>query len=202
MNFYKELISMHGKDKQAKEAIETLLKYLGEDLSRPGLRNTSQKTIEGYKRIFSGYGQDPDSIIGESAFDRNIDTDQIVIMREIKFHSFCEHHFLPFSGTIDIAYLPTNGVVGFGRILKIIDVFTKRLQLQENMTQDIANSLMKNLRSKGVAVSVKAKHHCLSMLEGRDPMVHTEKVLGDFNNNDILAEKFRNIANKSIKDEV
>lgn len=194
---------MDSKDIEVKKAIGTILGWIGEDLSRPGLRNTANKTIEGYKSLFSGYKQDPDSIIDENSFNKDIDPEQIVVLKDIRFSSFCEHHFLPFSGVIDLAYLPTNGVVGFGRIIKLIEVFTKRLQLQERMTQELAESLSKNLRSSGVIVSVKAKHSCLNILSKEtDPLVCTEKTLGEFKNNAILMQKFHNIKSEEIKDEV
>ena len=194
---------MDSKDIKAKKAIEAILEYIGEDLNRSGLRNTASKTIEGYKSLFSGYKQDPDSIIDEASFNIDIDPEQVVVLKNIHFSSFCEHHFLPFRGAIDIAYLPTKGVVGFGRIIKLIEVFTKRLQLQERMTQEIAESLSKNLRSSGVIVSVKAKHSCLSMFSKEpDPLVCTEKTLGEFKNNDILIRKFHNVQKEKIRDEV
>jgi GTP cyclohydrolase I len=190
-------------DIEAKKALETILSWIGEDINRPGLRNTSNKIIEGYRHLFSGYQQNPDSIIEDSSFNKDIDGDQIVVLKGIRFNSFCEHHFLPFSGSIDIAYLPTNGVVGFGRIIRVIEIFTKRLQLQERMTQEIAASLLKNLRSEGVVVCVKAKHSCLNMFSKEaDPVVCTEKTLGEFKNNDMLMRKFHNIKNEIIKDEV
>lgn len=194
---------MDSKDIEVKKALELLISWIGDDVNREGIRNTPEKIIEGYKNIFSGYRQDPNSIIDDSAFDKNIDSDQLVVLKDIRFRSFCEHHFLPFSGVIDIAYLPTKGVVGFGRIIRVIEVFTKRLQLQERMTQEIAKSLFANLRSDGVVVSVKANHSCLNMLSKEaDPLVYTEKTLGEFKNNDMLMRKFYNIKDERIKDEV
>lgn len=194
---------MFSKDIEVKKALELLISWIGDDVNREGLRNTPEKIMEGYKHIFSGYRQDPNAIIDDSAFNKNIDSDQLVVLKDIRFSSFCEHHFLPFSGVIDIAYLPTKGVVGFGRIIQVIEVFTKRLQLQERMTQEIAWSLFENLRSDGVVVSVKANHSCLNMLSKEaGPLVYTEKTLGEFKNSDMLMRKFHNIKNERIKDEV
>jgi GTP cyclohydrolase IA len=190
-------------DAEAKKALETILSWIGEDIKRPGLHNTPNKVIEGYRDLFSGYQKNPDSIIDDSSFNKGVDGEQIIVLKGIRFNSFCEHHFLPFSGSIDIAYLPTNGVVGFGRILRVIEVFTKRLQLQERMTQEIAEALSINLRSEGVVVFVKAKHSCLNMLSKEaDPEVCTEKILGEFRNNDMLMGRFHNIKNERMKDEV
>jgi GTP cyclohydrolase I len=152
------------RTKEVEEAIKTLLKWIGEDPAREGLRATPSRVAERYKQIFSGYSADLEAILNKPAI--KIEKDMgMVIVPGIKFISFCEHHFLPMIGEIDIAYLPSKQIAGLGTIVKIANSFTRRLQLQEQLTEQIADAIDQYLKPKGVAVSIRANHYCTDRSE-------------------------------------
>lgn len=179
---------------EAKAAITTLLKYLGENTEREGLKGTPNRIIESYKELFSGYTEDPEKILSKR-FKEVSNFDDIVLLKKIKFHSFCEHHFLPFSGYVDVAYFPNGFVVGISKIARIVDIFAKRLQIQERLTAQIADIIDKKLTPLGVAVRVSALHSCMSMrgvLKEQSSM-ETSHYTGIFKQNFALRQEFLNL---------
>jgi len=178
-------------DEDAKEAVATLIRWIGEDPNREGLINTPKKVVENCKNFFSGYNQDPSQIL-KGKFEKNSEFKDLIILKGIKFYSFCEHHILPVEGYVDVAYLPTSGIVGFNRVSRIVDAFASRLQLQERMTCQIAEALYANIKSEGVAVAVRAHHACMSLVGSKKESVevYTEKMLGRFQTDNDLKNKF------------
>lgn len=156
----------------AQRALRTLLAYLGEDPDREGLRETPDRVLRAYGEFFAGYQQDPAAVLAKS-FDEIDGYSGAVIVRDIEFTSHCEHHMVPFVGRAHIAYLPQGRVVGLSKLARLVEVFAKRLQIQERMTAQIAQSLTAALQPRGVAVVVEAEHHCMSMRGVRKPGAKT-----------------------------
>lgn len=145
-----------------KKAITTILEYIGENPSREGLLKTPERVVESYSELFKGYNEDPAEVLNAKFFDIGNFQD-FVILKNIQFYSFCEHHMLPIIGTVDIAYIPDNCVIGVSKLARIVEIFARRLQIQEKMTTEIADSLQNFLKPKGVAVRISAAHSCMSM---------------------------------------
>ncbi len=146
---------------EAKEAIKTLLRYIGEDTGREGLLDTPRRVIESYKEFFAGYEQNPNEILS-TTFKEVGNYDEVVLLKDITFTSHCEHHMVPFIGVAHVAYIPRNKVVGISKLARLVDAFARRLQIQERMTVDIAQTIADVLDPKGVAVIIKAKHQCMT----------------------------------------
>ena len=149
-------------EKEAEEAFIKILKWLGEDPSREGLIETPKRVIKAFKEYFKGYNEDPKKIL-EKTFGDVEGYDDMVIQKNISVQSHCEHHMAPIIGVAHVAYIPNNRVVGLSKLARVVDVFSKRLQTQERLTMQIANTLMDSLDAKGVAVSIDSTHHCMTM---------------------------------------
>ena len=149
-------------EKEAEEAFIKILKWMGEDPSREGLIETPKRVIKAFKEYFSGYNEDPKKIL-EKTFGDVEGYDDMVIQKNISVQSHCEHHMAPIIGVAHVAYIPNNRVVGLSKLARVVDVFSKRLQTQERLTMQIANTLMDSLDAKGVAVSIDSTHHCMTM---------------------------------------
>jgi GTP cyclohydrolase I len=147
----------------ARKAIIEVIKAIGEDPEREGLKNTPDRVSRMYAELLSGYNTDPQKIINGALF--NINYDEMVLVRDIEFYSLCEHHMLPFLGRAHVAYLPKGKVIGLSKIPRIVDMYARRLQVQERMTRQIADFLQETLEPQGVAVVVEAMHLC-SMMRG------------------------------------
>lgn len=145
------------------KAIHEVLLAVGEDPDREGLRNTPDRVSRMYAELLSGYNADPEKIINGALF--NVDYDEMVLVRDIEFYSLCEHHMLPFLGRAHVAYLPKGKVIGLSKIPRIVDMYARRLQVQERMTRQIADVIQNTLEPYGVAVVVEAVHLC-SMMRG------------------------------------
>lgn len=155
-------IASSGVDQAAtQEAIAYFLKALGEKPEREGLRNTPRRVARMYTELLGGYRMDPDKIVNGAVF--NITYDEMVIVRDIEFYSMCEHHLLPFLGRAHVAYMPAGKVIGLSKIPRIVDLYARRLQVQERMTRQIADRLQQLLEPKGVAVVVEGLHLCTMM---------------------------------------
>jgi GTP cyclohydrolase I len=141
------------------DEVRNLLISLGEDVERPGLERTPDRVARMYRELLDGYQMDPDMLVNGALFPSEYEG--IVLVRDIEFHSLCEHHLLPFFGRAHVAYLPDRQVVGLSKIPRIVDMFSHRLQLQEQMTQQIAECIADTLKPKGVAVAVEAVHTCM-----------------------------------------
>ena len=147
-------------ESDARQAIRILLRWIGEDPEREGLVETPKRVLKAYKEWFAGYNQDPKEILSKT-FREVEGYDRMIVLSDISFSSYCEHHIAPISGKVSIGYLPKHKVVGLSKLARLVDVFAKRLQVQEKMTAQIANSLQSNLECDGVGVLVEAEHHCM-----------------------------------------
>lgn len=146
--------------KKIEEAFEKILEGIGEDKNREGLLDTPKRVAQSYEELFSGIGQDPkEPLLRHFVVDKN----DLIIERGIDFYSMCEHHFLPFFGTIDVAYIPNGKIVGFGDIIKSIEILAKRPQIQERLGSELADAIYDALGCQGVMVIIKAKHLCMTM---------------------------------------
>ena len=148
-------------EKEAEEAFTKIIKWLGEDPSREGLKSTPKRLIKAYKEYFKGYTEDPAKIL-EKTFGDVQGYDDMVIQKNISIQSHCEHHMAPIIGVAHVAYIPKTRVVGLSKLARVVEVFSKRLQTQERLTMQIAKTLMEALDAKGVAVSIDATHQCMT----------------------------------------
>ncbi len=146
---------------EAEEAVRTLLRWAGDDPSREGLLDTPKRVTKAYGEWFRGYTEDPAKIL-ERTFEEVGGYDEMVVLKDIAFESYCEHHMAPIIGRAHVAYWPTDRVVGISKLARVVDAFAKRLQVQEKMTAQIANTLTEVLKPRGVAVVIEAEHQCMS----------------------------------------
>jgi len=147
---------------EAEAAVRTLIRWTSDDPEREGLRETPQRVVKAYEELFSGYRRDASEIL-DRTFSEVAGYDDIVLVKDIDFHSHCEHHMVPFHGRAHIAYFPEGAVVGLSKLARIVDVFAKRLQTQETLTAQITEAIQKHLKPRGVAVLVEAEHMCMCM---------------------------------------
>src|SRR5690349_18077016 len=146
---------------EAQAAVRTLLRWAGDDPDREGLRGTPDRVVRAYEEWFGGYAQDPVDML-QRTFEEIEGYDEMVVLRDVRFESHCEHHMAAILGKVHIAYLPDRRVVGISKLARLVDVFAKRLQIQEKMTAQIANTLSDVLLPKGVAVVIEAQHQCMT----------------------------------------
>ena len=149
-------------EKEVEEAFVKIIKWIGEDPSREGLLSTPKRLVKAFREYFKGYSEDPEKIL-EKTFGDVLGYDDMVIQKNISLQSHCEHHMAPIIGVAHIAYIPNKRVVGLSKLARVVEVFSKRLQTQERLTMQIANTLMQSLNAKGVAVSIDATHQCMTM---------------------------------------
>jgi len=160
--------------------MESVIRQLGEDPTRDGLVRTPQRVEKALRYLTSGYQADPEKIVNGALFE--VDYDEVVIVRDIEFFSMCEHHMLPFFGKIHVAYLPNKKVIGLSKIPRLVDAFARRLQIQERLTQQIAQTIQSLINPKGVAVVCQAQHFCMMMrgVEKQHSDAVTSAMLGAF----------------------
>jgi len=149
------------KNREFEEIITKLLEHLGEDPTREGLLKTPSRVAKSLQFLTEGYHQDPKEILNQALFTSS--NDEMVVVRDIEFYSMCEHHLLPIIGRVHVAYIPDGKVVGLSKIPRIVNVFARRLQIQEQMTEQIADAILETIKPKGVAVVVHARHMCMEM---------------------------------------
>ena len=149
-------------EKEVEEAFIKIIKWIGEDPLREGLKSTPQRIIKAFKEYFKGYSEDPKKIL-EKTFGDVQGYDDMVIQKNISLQSHCEHHMAPIIGVAHVAYIPKDSIVGLSKLARVVEVFSKRLQTQERLTMQIATTLMEALGAKGVAVSIDATHQCMTM---------------------------------------
>jgi len=168
-------------EKDVEEAFIKIIKWVGEDPSREGLASTPKRLIKAYKEYFKGYSEDPIKVL-EKTFGDVKGYDDMVIQKNISVQSHCEHHMAPIVGVAHIAYIPNVKVVGLSKLARVVEVFSKRLQTQERLTMQIANTLMEELNAKGVAVSIDATHQCMTMrgIKKEQATTVTNYYLGQF----------------------
>jgi len=185
-----ELDSANMDFESIRNAVAEVIKGVGEDPEREGLRNTPDRVSRMYAELLSGYSADPEKIINGALF--HINYDEMVLVRDIEFYSLCEHHMLPFLGRAHVAYLPAGKVIGLSKIPRIVDMYARRLQVQERMTRQIADLLQQTLEPQGVAVVVEAMHLC-SMMRGvkkHDARMTTSAMHGAFRANLATRQEF------------
>jgi GTP cyclohydrolase I len=188
-----KLLPEEGIDQESIErAVEEMLRAFGEDPSRDGLQRTPERVARMYAELLEGYRQDPVALVNDALFDESYDA--MVVVRDIEFYSLCEHHLLPFLGRAHVAYLPKGRVVGLSKIPRIVDMFARRLQVQERMTRQIAEFIQGLLHPMGVAVVVEGLHLCATMrgVKKHDARMTTSTMLGVFRNNLATREEFLN----------
>ncbi len=175
-----------------RSAVRDILANVGENPEREGLLNTPDRVARMYDELLAGYDVDPVKMINNALF--NVDYDEMVIVKDIEFHSLCEHHMLPFYGRAHVAYIPNGKVIGLSKIPRIVEMFARRLQVQERMTKQIADLLQETLQPQGVAVTVEGAHMC-SMMRGvkkANASMVTSAVLGEFKSNAKTRAEFMN----------
>lgn len=167
-------------DKELQRLVRRQLELLGEDPDREGLKRTPLRVAEAYKFLARGYKDDPKTVLNDALFEAT--SDEMVIVKDVDFYSLCEHHMLPFFGKCHVAYLPNSKVVGLSKIPRLVDVYARRLQIQERMTQEIASALEELIAPQGVGVVVEAQHLCMMMrgVEKQNSYAITSAMLGRF----------------------
>ena len=168
-------------DQEAEEAFKTILKWMGEDPNREGLLETPKRVVKAFKEYFKGYNENPNQILDKTFGDVE-GYDDMVIQKNISVQSHCEHHMAPIIGKAHVAYIPKNRVVGLSKLARVVEVFSKRLQTQERLTMQIANTLMDSLDAKGVAVTIDSTHQCMTMrgIKKEQASTVTNYYLGEF----------------------
>ncbi|WP_411817923.1 GTP cyclohydrolase I FolE [Hyphococcus sp. DH-69] len=170
---------------RAKEAVRELIRWVGDDPDREGLRDTPRRVVDAYLEYFQGYEQCPEEYLTRT-FEQVGGYDEIVLLRDIPFHSHCEHHMAPIIGKAHVAYLPTDKVVGISKLARVVQAYAKRLQVQERLTAEIADCIQKVLEPQGVAVVVEATHACMTCRGVETPGVTmtTSRMMGVFRQDD------------------
>jgi len=186
---------------QAEAAVRTLLRWAGDDPDREGLKATPDRVVRSYEEFFSGYDQDPEEILART-FEEIAGYDDMVVLRGIRFESYCEHHMVPIIGIAHIGYLPNNRVVGISKLARVLEIFSKRLQIQEKMTAEIANTIDRALKPQGVAVVIEGEHQCMTTRGVHRPGVNmvTSHMIGAFRDNEATRKEFLSIIGRGNKD--
>lgn len=179
---------------EAEAAVRTLLRWAGDDPNREGLLDTPARVVRAYEEFFAGYQLDPREILART-FSEVDGYDEMIVLKEIRFESYCEHHMVPIIGRAHVAYLPEHRVVGISKLARLVDAFAKRLQIQEKMTVQIADTLFEVLQPKGVGVILEASHQCISTRGIHKPGVAmvTSRMLGAFRTDQATRREFLSI---------
>ncbi|MDE2134725.1 MAG: GTP cyclohydrolase I FolE [Alphaproteobacteria bacterium] len=179
---------------EAETAIRTLLKWAGDDPAREGLRDTPQRVARAFEDWFSGYNEDPEEFLRRT-FEEVQGYDDMVVLKDIRFESHCEHHLAPIIGRVHIGYLPNNKVVGISKLARVVDTFARRLQVQETMNAQIVHCIQNVLEPKGVAVVIEATHQCMTTRGVHKPGVTmvTSSMSGEFRKNPLTRREFLSV---------
>ena len=179
------------------QAVIQILQSVGEDPGREGLQKTPERVARTFAEITAGYRTDPQKLVNGALFD--VDYSDLVLVKDIEFYSMCEHHLLPFFGRVHVAYIPNGKIIGLSKIPRVVEMYARRLQVQERMTTQIANFLQDVLNPRGVAVLVEGSHMCAMMrgVKKSEATMTTRAVLGDFENNPALRSEFMAMVSKS-----
>jgi GTP cyclohydrolase I len=175
----------------AEGAVRRLLRHVGEDPEREGLLRTPTRVVKAYEYLTQGYSEDPKAVINGALFVEE-DYQEIIVCRDVDFYSLCEHHLLPFMGRAHVAYLPQHHIIGLSKLARLVDIYARRLQVQERMTTQIATTLMEELNPLGVAVVLEAEHLCMRMrgVEKQNSWATTSAMLGVFRTNVETRQEF------------
>jgi len=176
---------------EAENAVRTLIRWAGDDPDREGLKGTPGRVVRAYKEWFSGYDEDPNDYL-QRTFEEIGGYDEMVLLRDIRFESHCEHHVAPIIGSVHIGYLPRNRVIGISKLARLVDTFARRLQVQEKMTAEIANCLNVGLKPHGVGVVIEASHECMTTrgVHKTDVTMVTSRLLGAFRDQKQTRDEF------------
>lgn len=180
---------------EAEAAVRTLLRWAGDDPTRDGLIETPGRVVRAYEEYFRGYHEDPEAIL-QKTFEEIEGYDEMIVLRGIRFESHCEHHMAPIVGQARVAYVPSGRVVGISKLARVVEVYAKRLQIQEKMTAQIANTINDVLKPQGVGVIIKASHHCMTTrgVHKPDSDLVTSRMLGCFRDNPLTRQEFLSMA--------
>ncbi|HEY9035365.1 MAG TPA: GTP cyclohydrolase I FolE [Pseudomonadales bacterium] len=173
-----------------KDAFETIIRHVGEDLSRPGLLDTPDRAAKAFEFLTRGYKQTVDDVVNGALFPS--DNNDMIVVSNIELYSLCEHHMLPFIGKCHVGYIPQGKVLGLSKVARIVDMYARRLQIQENLTHEIAQTILDVTGAAGVGVIVEAKHMCMMMrgVEKQNSSMKTSSMLGQFRKNDTTRKEF------------
>ena len=180
--------------KAAEEAVKTLIKWAGDNPDREGLLETPKRVVNSYQEFFGGYAMQPDEVLSKT-FEEVEGYDEMVIVKDIRVESHCEHHMVPILGIAHVAYIPDKRIVGLSKLARVVDVYSKRLQIQEKMTAQIAETINRVLKPKGVAVVLEGEHMCMQMrgVEKQNSYATTSSMTGTFRKDSRTREEFFNI---------
>ena len=180
---------------EVESLIAKLLDLIGEDKSREGLIKTPHRVAKAYEYIFGGYDKNPSEVLNDALFESK--SSEMVVVRDIEFYSMCEHHILPFFGRVHVAYIPDGKVVGLSKIPRLVDIFARRLQIQEKLTEEIADAIMTTIKPRGVGVVINARHMCMEMrgVEKMHSSTTTSALRGLFLKDAKTREEFYSIIN-------
>lgn len=176
---------------EAEAAVETLLRWVGEDTEREGLKDTPARVVRSYEEFFSGYDMDPEDVL-KRTFSETNDYDEMIVLKGIRVESYCEHHMVPIIGTAHVAYIPRKRVVGISKLARVVDIYAKRLQIQEKLTAQIADAINRVLEPKGVGVIIEAGHQCMTTrgVHKHGVLMQTSRMLGLFRSDTRTREEF------------
>ena len=171
--------------------MRTLIEWAGDDPDREGLVGTPERVVRAYEEFFAGYNEDPVALLSKT-FEKNSGYDEMVVLRDIRLESHCEHHIVPILGRVHIGYLPADRVVGISKLARLAEVFAKRMQIQETLTAQIADTIQKALKPRGVGVVIEAAHQCMTTRGIRKPGVNmvTSRMLGSFRDDPATRREF------------
>ena len=188
---FKDALDKKISREEAEEAVKTLIKWVGDNPNREGLKDTPKRVIKAYKEFFSGYHDDPYEILNKT-FEEVEGYDDMVMLRDVAVQSHCEHHLVPILGKAHIAYLPDKRVVGISKLARVLDSYSRRLQTQETMTSQISNAIQRALKPKGVAILIDAQHQCMTTRGVKKPNVSmiTTQFTGEFKKDPLLKDRF------------
>ena len=186
---------------EAIEAVRTLIRWAGDDPLREGLIDTPKRVVNSYAEFFCGYNQDPKSVLS-TTFSETQNYDEMVVLRNMRLETYCEHHMVPFIGKAHVGYLPSGKVVGLSKIARLVDVYSKRLQIQEKLTSQIADTIEEILKPKGVGVVIEAQHQCMTTRGVHKPGTSaiTSRMLGSFRTNSNTRREFLSIIQRTDPD--
>ena len=177
--------------REVEDAVRTLLRWTGDDPTRDGLQETPARVARAYEEYFRGYAQDPEEMLRKT-FEEIAGYDEMIVLRGVRFESHCEHHIAPIIGHAWVAYVPDGRVVGISKLARVVEAFAKRLQIQERLTAQVANTINDVLKPQGVGVVIKAQHHCMSTrgVQKHDSDLVTSRMLGCFRDNPMTRQEF------------
>jgi len=193
--FHKALTVKDNKQAAFEQAVKTMMQSVGEDPDREGLQKTPERVFKAYEFMYGGYKEDPKAILESAIFTSS--NDEMVLIKDIELYSTCEHHLLPIIGRAHVAYIPDGKVVGLSKIPRVVDVFSRRMQIQEQLTEQIADAIMQTIQPKGVAVVIQARHMCMEMrgVEKINSTTTSSALRGLFKKDEKTRAEFFNLIN-------